>query len=156
MRFGVCLNLKNIAMTQYRNFDFNSMCIFNGKPIAASSGGIFSLNDAESDNGVAINSLVELPTSDLGVFSSKRFRSLYIGYETSGFITISAKVDGKTEKLYRLIPDKTRQIQHRSTIPMPRAQFGTYWLFKIQNVSGGDFSIDHIQGIPVVLSRGRK
>ena len=156
MRFGISLNLKQVAHTQYRNYDFNSMCVFNGKPIAASSDGIFSLEDAETDNSTKINSLVEFPTTDLGQLITKRFRKLYVGYETSGSIVFSFTVDDSITASSVLYPNKKNQKQHRGIVNMSRAHQGTYWMFKITNVSGCDFSLDNIIGVPIVLSRGRR
>jgi len=156
MRFGIAVNLKRIAPTQYRNFDFNSMCVFNGKPIAANTSGIFSLEDAETDNGTKIASLVELPTSDFGSLISKRFRKLYIGYETSGAIEFSFKCDDGPENSQMLSAYKSGQKQHRGIVPMSRSDKGTYWMFKIENMSGCDFSLDSITGVPIVLSAGRR
>ena len=154
--FGIALNLKRIAATQYRNFNFNSMCEFNGVALAANSDGLFSLDDAETDNGIYINSYVELPTSDLGGLITKRFRKIYVGYETSGSIKITTKTDGGDDQSHILTPAKTDQLQHRGILPMSRSQQGTYWIFRIENVNGYDFSIDNIEGVPIILTRGRR
>lgn len=155
-RFGISINLKRVAATQYRNFDFNSMCVFNGIGLAANADGLYTLDDAETDNSTDINSYVEFPTSDLGILGSKRFRKLYIGYETSGSIKFTVKVDGGTDDSTILSAAKTGQVQHRGIVPMSRSQKGTYWIFKIENVSGCDFSIDNIEGIPIILTKGRR
>lgn len=155
-RFGISVNLKNIASTQYRNFDFNSMCVFNGKALAANTDGIFSLDDAETDNTTIIPAHVEFPTNDLGGLIAKRFRKLYVGYETSGSIKVSVSVDGGDYEAFTLSAATTGQVQHRGILPMSRSQKGVYWIFKIENVAGCDFSLDNIEGIPIVLSKGRK
>jgi hypothetical protein len=132
------------------------MCVFNGKPIAAGASGIFSLEDAEKDNGTNIDSVVEFPTSDLGKLVTKRFRKLYIGYETSGSITFSFKVDDGTERSEVLYANKNGQKQHRGILDMSRAYQGTYWMFKVSNAEGCDFSLDQIEGVPIVLTMGRR
>ena len=155
-RFGISLNLKRLAPTQYRNFNFNSMCVFQGQPLATSVDGLYSLDDANDDDGTDINSYVEFPTSDLGQLVAKRFRKMYIGYETSGSIVVTVKVDGDIEQSYTLSPDQVGQIQHRGILPMSRSQKGVYWIFKVENVDGADFSVDNIEGIPVVMTKGRR
>jgi len=155
-RFGISLNLKRVAPTQYRNFNFNSMCVFQGQPLATSVDGLYSLDDANDDDGTDINSYVEFPTSDLGQLVAKRFRKMYIGYETSGSIVVTVKVDGDIEQSYTLSPDQVGQIQHRGILPMSRSQKGVYWIFKVENVDGADFSVDNIEGIPVVMTKGRR
>lgn len=155
-RFGIAVNLKRVAPTQYRNFDFNSMCVFNGVALAANVDGLFTMDDAETDNGTEIDSYIEFPTSDLGVLTAKRFRKVYIGYETSGSIKVTVKVDGGADQSYTLSPDQVGQIQHRGILPMSRSQKGVYWIFKVENVDGADFSVDNIEGIPVVMTKGRR
>jgi hypothetical protein len=39
---------------------------------------------------------------------------------------------------------------------MSRAYKGAYWMFKVVNASGCDFSIDSIEGVPVVMTKGRR
>jgi len=153
MRFGIALNLKRLAATQYRNFDFNSMCVFNGVPLAAGDS-IFSL-DGDKDNGTNIDSHIEFPTTDFGELTAKRFRKLYFGYETSGSLKITTTTDDETTDSSVLTPKKKRQYQHRDTLSMTRSQKGVYWGLKIENQHGCDFSLDNIEGLPVVLTRGR-
>lgn len=155
-RFGISVNLKRTAHTQYRNFNFNSMCVFNGQPLGASSDGLFSLDDADTDDGAAINAYIELPTSDLGVLSVKRFRKFYVGYETSGSIKISTKADGGAVQPYTLPATIIGQLEHRGRMPATRGQKGTYWIFIIENVAGCDFSLDNLEGLPIVLTKGRR
>jgi hypothetical protein len=155
-RFGIALNLKRMAASQYRNFDFNSMCVFNGQPIACNAEGIFSLDTSETDNGIAINSYIELPTVDFGYLGAKRFRKLYLGYETSGSLKFTFNIDGGTDASVTLTPSQVGQIQHRDIIPMSRAQKGVYWIFKIENVSGCDFSLDNLEGILISLTKGHR
>ena len=155
-RFGISLNLKKVALTQYRNFDFNSMCNFNGVGIAFGEDGIFSLDDAETDAGTEIDSYVELPSTDFGALRAKRFRKLYVGYETSGMLKMSVSVDDETATDHTLKASKTDQKQHRGVLPMSRAAKGVYWKFIVENVDGCDFSIDNIEGQTMVLTKGRR
>ena len=155
-RFGIALNLKRLAPTQYTNFNFNSMCLFNGRPIACNNEGIFSLDDAETDNGVDIDSYVELPTTDFGVLHAKRFRKMYVGYETSGNLKITVIVDGVESSPFVLTSSQTTNIQHRDILPMTRAQKGVYWVIRIENVDGCDCSLDNIEGSLIVLPKGHK
>jgi hypothetical protein len=132
------------------------MCVFQGKPIAAGTNGIYSLEDAEKDHTTNIDSHVEFPTTDLGNLVAKRFRKLYVGYETSGNLVLSWTVDDTTTGSAVLSANKTSQKQHRGIVPMSRAYKGAYWMFKIVNAGGCDFSIDSIEGVPVVMTKGRR
>jgi hypothetical protein len=132
------------------------MCVFQGKPIAAGSDGIYSLEDAEKDNSTNIDALVEFPTSDFGALVAKRFRKLFAGYETSGNLMLSWTVDDTTTGAAVLKANKVGQKQHRGIVPMSRKYKGVYWMFKLENAAGCDFSIDMIEGVPIVMTKGRR
>lgn len=154
--FGISLNLNLIAATQYRNFNFNSMCVFNSVPLAANSSGIFSLDDADTDNETDIDAYIEFPTTDFGILNAKRFRKMYFGYETSGSIQVSVNVDGTTSSPFNLTTSETGQVQHRGILSLSREQKGTYWTLIIENVEGCDFSLDNIEGLPIILTKGHR
>ena len=64
-KLGVCINLANVAPSQYGDYNFNSMVKFKGKFIGASKEGLFELT-GDLDNDRNINAFVELPNSDYG------------------------------------------------------------------------------------------
>ena len=138
-RFGISLNLNQIAVSQIRNFHFNSMCVFNGVPLAASSAGLFTLDTADDDNGTTINSIVETVMTNLTYLGVKRFRKAYIGYESSGDIKVSVSVDENDFQEYTLSASDVSQKQHRDMLPMTRAQKGVNWTFTIEHVDSCDF-----------------
>ena len=154
-RLGLCLNLKLNAASQYANYNFNSFCIFNGVPLAASTDGIFELDSATTDNTALIDALVEFVSTDFGVSSPKRIRSAQIGYETSGYLIIRVKTDDDIQLEYVMQPDKTAQKRYAEKLPMSRSQKGVVWMFRIENRDGCDFSLDSIDLVVVPLHSGR-
>ena len=155
-RFGISMNIERIACSQITNFTFNSMCVVNGIPIAANEDGLFILDSSETDNGDDINAMAELAAMDFGVDLAKRFRKGYIGYETSGGLKVSARTDEGNYEVYTLSPSDTTQKQHRDMFSMHRNLKGVYWQFKIANIDGCDFSIDFIDALPILLTRGHR
>ena len=148
---SVCLN--NLAVSQYCNHKFDSMVKFGGKYLAAGRDGIFTLDDAETDGGATIDSIVELPLTDFGISHQKRLRSIYIGYETEGSLKLTVTNDEGNEREYTLTALKTGNIQHGGKVSVNRDGKGRYWKLKIENVNGCDFSLDMIEVIPVILWR---
>ncbi len=45
----LCLNTRNMALTKYTSFNFNSLCMFNGKPVGAQTTGIYELTGTTDD-----------------------------------------------------------------------------------------------------------
>jgi hypothetical protein len=155
VRLGLCLNLKMNAISQYANYDFNSFCMFNGKPLAASVDGIFELDSAQTDHGTLIDAFVELVSTDFGTTNPKRIRSAHIGYETSGYLVFKVKTDDNNEVAYEMQPDKTAQKQYGEKVPLSRMQRGVTWMFRVENRDGCDFSLDAIDLVLVPLHSGR-
>ena len=142
---SVCL--KNLVVSQYCRYDFNSLC---GK-LAAGEEGIFVLDNSETDNGVTIDSLIELPLTDFGTSYQKRLRSVYIGGEAQGNLKLIVSEDEGDEREYSLEPLDGKQ--QGGKVSINRDRKGRYWQLKIKNVEGCDFSLDSIEIIPVVLGR---
>ena len=144
---GLSMCLNNLAISQYCRYDFDSLC---GK-LAAGKDGIFTLDDAEDDAGVTIDSIVELPLTDLGISYQKRLRSIYVGYETEGSLKITVSDDEGNERDYMLAA--TSDNQHGGKVCIGRDGKGRYWQLRIENVNGCDFSLDMIEIIPIILRR---
>lgn len=154
-RLGICLNLRRGALSQYEGFNFNSLCEFKGTSLGANEDGIYSLDDTETDQGTPILSIIETFTTNFNADNAKRMRKAYIGYETSGNLVLKLTVDGEHEHSYFLKPVKKQQLQHKTKVPLGRDLKGDYWMYRIENKDGCDFSLDSIDMVAVVLSMGR-
>lgn len=150
---GLCMELTGARVSQYANYNFNSMCKFNGAYLGANESGIFVLDSGDTDDGSEIEAFFELVTSDYGIANQKRWRSMYIGYETEGDLMLTVRDDENNERVYDLQPTFPDLKQHSGKIGIGRDGKGRYWMVRIDNVNGVDFSVDRIVGIPVVLGR---
>jgi hypothetical protein len=150
---GLCIEYTGLRLSQYGNYNFNSICKFNGAYLGASSSGIFALDSGHTDNGTDIEAFFELVTSDFGSENQKRIRSLYIGYEANGELVLTLTDDEGNSRPYTLTPIFPDGSEHGQKIGVGRDGKGRYWMVKIENVGGADFSVDKILAIPVVLGR---
>ena len=148
---SICLN--NLAVSQYCNHKFDSIVKFGERYIGAGQDGIATLDDAETDGGAVIDSVIELPLTDFGISHQKRLRSIYIGYETEGSLKLTVTNDEGNVREYTLTALTAGNIQHGGKVSINRDGKGRYWKLKIENVNGCDFSIDMIEVIPVILGR---
>lgn len=147
---ALALDLFGAAPTQYSNFPFRSMGVFNGKPIACGDGGIFELT-GDTDQGTAIAALVDLPVNDFGTRKQKRLRTAAVGYETGGSLTLTLTPDEGTGTAYTLPRRRSAQVQQSAHLPLQRTAPGRYWSVRIENVSGCDFSLDELEIRPIIL-----
>jgi len=151
-RLSIVTNLKRMASTQYSNFNFNSMCVFNGVALGANSDGIYSLFDADDDDGTDIDAFFELVTTDFGAPEAKKVRFIYVNLETSGNLKIKLQVDEDLERTFLIPAKKTGQLQHRAHRVDGRNDLrGVYWRPRIENTKGCDFSVDSIEALLMIL-----
>jgi hypothetical protein len=155
-RLGLALNTSQGALTQYAGLEFTSFCVRNGVVIAARPTGICTLDDdADTDGGTAISSLVESHLMDFGSHEQKRIRHLYLGCELGEDAQLDVTVTGDDEsaaaRTYTVENRRGAQQQHTERVPVGRDGKARYWNVAIQNVGGGDFSIDAVDALLVVL-----
>jgi hypothetical protein len=155
---GLVLQLTGLRPSQYGNYNFNSMCKFGDTYLGANESGIFEIDSTEFDNtadgtGDDIESFFELLTTDFGIANPKRIRSLYFGYEADGNLLITVYDDDNNERHYILEPNHIPNKQSSAKVSIGRDGKGRYYTFRIDNISGADFSIDNIEVVPVILNR---
>jgi hypothetical protein len=151
----LCLHLDGGQISQLGNHDFTCMVTVDEAGYGGKSDGLFQLNSGDDDNGDDIEAFFELITSDFGIPNKKRMRLYNIGYETKGTLKFIVTVDDDTDnkKTYSLEPGSVRNRQHNSKFHGHRDQMGRYWMERIENTDGCDFSIDHIELFPTILLR---
>lgn len=152
-QLGLCLHLLGEQLSQYGNYNFNSLCKFGDMYLGANDSGIFNLDSGDTDAGTSIEAFFELANTDMGVEHQKRIRVAYIGYETNGELAITVKDDDGNERQYTIKPNHIGNKQQTSRVPIGRDGKGRYWMFRIDNVNGSDFGINSITAVPVVLNR---
>lgn len=153
-RLAIRINLKTNGISQYADYDFNSFATLpNGSALAANEDGLYSLNDADTDNGTNIVAFFETVTTNFG--SPIKTRKSYIDGEFSGELLLKAKADDESESVYLIRPLKDGQKQHKLVVPMTARHKGSYWMFRIENRDGCDFSVDSLDLVAIVLSAGR-
>ena len=150
----LCLNLEGIQHSQFANYNFNSMARIGKTYVGANENGIYEIDTGGSDDGTPIEAFFELPTSDWGVSFQKRVRSFYVGYEIDGGdLALVVRDDDGHERTFLLSAIHPANFQHGVKVFGARDMKGRYWMIRIENVDGADFSIDHIEVVPVILGR---
>lgn len=147
-------NLKINASTQYTNFNYNSMCRFNGVTLGAGADGLFRACCGDDDNGVAIDAYFMPAMTNLGTLHPKRLWYLYLGYQSTGGLQIEIIGDEQTTSNPYVVNATAGKGQHYKRIPINKQHVWTYGQFKISNISGSDFSVDLIQIVAKAIRRG--
>lgn len=150
---GICVENEGFRVSQYSGWNFNSMCKFGEVYLGANENGIFVIDSGNLDNTSDIDAYFQTATTDFGLAFQKRWRSVYVGYETNGQMLLKLYDDDGNERVYQFSPIFSDNEQHGNRISIGRDGRGRYWSFRIENSLGADFSVNNITGIPVITTR---
>lgn len=86
---SMVMNIKNRALTLYDNYDFNSLCRFNGKHLGATKTDIFDLDLGDTDDGTLIEWNFRTGYLDLEQKFKKKIRQAWLSYKSSGDLILT-------------------------------------------------------------------
>jgi hypothetical protein len=136
------VNTENLELTEYSNYDFLSMAMFNGKPVGISATGIYELLGS-NDAGTEIDASALFGFDDLGTSHMKRMFYAYLGYKSDGEVEVQISIDGEPALRYYTV----KKISGTTGIKRGRAKIAKglrsrYWQVGIKNVAGSDLELD--------------
>jgi hypothetical protein len=140
----VTLELNNLALSEYINYDFNSFCLYKGECYGASSDGIFVLDDGGTDVGSDIASVFKSGLLDFGLENPKTLRAAVVEFESTDDLVLTVEPDEGVPDSKTLVSDLVSNHQQGKAVFFSREHAGGRWSFQIENVRGGDFSVDKI------------
>jgi hypothetical protein len=162
---GACytVEMTKFYITQYSNFVFDSICVFNNKTLCGGADGIF-IHEGDDDNGDDIVAYVDLPSVDYGLKNQKSFNKIFVEGYSAGNLAVTAITDGIVRHAYKIfsLPSE-KEMQY--VFPMNRSGRGNLLGVRIANVNGADFVVNSIyasitvgETLPkgyTILGRGR-
>ena len=130
---SVVMNTDNTAVTEYSNFNFNSMAMIGDSMFAADANGIH-LVGGSLDGSAKIEATAKTMATD---------------FDTGQLKTITSCHTNFPEAMIRLVKDKTDESPWSLT-DGKRAKFGRgvkgkYWAIEMKNRVGGDFDVDSLE-----------
>ena len=145
----LAMNIKNMAVTQYMDFNFNSFCEMpDGTILGANDSGIFKMEQCtgvETAEGSYMSSYFKTLQTDLGIPKAKRPRRVTIGGEAGDSLTVSLIDDEGTANAFTVTLESTAQKQTVGTVSTGAVSKGRYWAVKVANTDGCDYSVDSIE-----------
>lgn len=150
------VNTNTGALSEYSNFNFNSLTKFNGRFYGATDEGIFELA-GDTDDGVEIDASVLFGTTDLStdeVLSEnmKRLPAVYLGLSTAGDMILTVTTPAGGANAYTLTPATATSL-HTGRMLLGKGVVSRYWDFELTNVSGADFTLESVSLTPIVVKR---
>ena len=97
---SMVMNLKNYGLTEYLNYNFNSLCSFDGKYFGSNTSGIYELTGTQ-DVSTNIPWRIVTPRFDLETDNVRKIlRHAWLGYKSSGDLTLTVILPDATEYEY--------------------------------------------------------
>lgn len=141
---GVAMNIINQAISQYRNFNFNSIAYFDGHYYGANEDGLFLL-EGEKDGETYIQSKLKTGPLDFGDRLIKYLRDVWLTYRSDGQLAIVfATREDEGDRTEEFPLGIVSQNIHEERCPAPRGLRGRHYIVELKNLSGSDFDIDEI------------
>ena len=152
--YAVCMNAKTKAITEFTNYQFNSLATFNKKMYGANDAGVFEMI-GDSDNGTPINARLKTFFARVAEGKHSRADSAYLGYKSNGTVQLKVIVSDQGIKkayVYDLVAQPATTLRP-GRIKIGRGIKSVYWAFDLSNTLGADFDLDVLEIRPLVLSR---
>lgn len=131
------VNMDTGATSQYDDYGYISFYTHNGVNYGIAEDGIYEL-DGTTDNGTAIDALVDFGRSDLGSMYKKRVTSAYFDVGSNGKMALIVEADGQT---YTFEANSSSTAVSRHRVNMGSTLSGYYWNFTLTNNDGYDFDL---------------
>lgn len=154
--FAISMNAANRGVTEYVNFEFNSVATFNETLYGASDAGLYR-HGGDTDAGVPIAAYLRTVMQRLAQGQVPGVSDAYLGFRGDGQLQLKVVVRaprGGEQKGYVF-----DLIQSPADAPLPgRFKIGkglqsVYMAFELGNVAGSDFAIDVMEIRPLVSYR---
>jgi hypothetical protein len=139
------------ALSDYLNFPFNSLCMFNGQYFGASAEGLFVLA-GDNDNGALIQAAARVGITDFGTSFLKRIDRCYVGYRTDGNLVIRIFTDEVNIRDY-LLTAYGKDGLHGNHTRIGKGVAARYWQFELRNQNGANFELNALELKPTHLRR---
>lgn len=143
------------SFTSYSNFPFNSFCELAGHYYGATDTGLYLL-EGDDDAGEPIEARVRGGLSDMGTGRLKRMQALYLGYRADGPLmlkVVTTSDEGEKREDWYQLDAQPASVVREGRIKIGKGLKSRYWGFEIANVAGGDFALDELAWLPMMLDR---
>lgn len=150
---ALVVNSESGSLSEYDNYPFNSMAGLGTTYLGATETGIYELEGGD-DAGVSISARFATGLMTLGTMMAKALPVVYLGYTSSGQLTIKVVTTDngrKEEHWYRLRESKTSADAAR--VKVGKGLSSMFWGLEVENIEGAAFDISTLQVHAVPVGR---
>jgi hypothetical protein len=145
----------SLPLSEYDNYNFNSLTQFKGVSYGANDAGLHTLS-GDNDEGAPITSELSSMMLDMGTSRMKRIRTAYLGYTAGGDLVLKVRSvsDGSlSEHWYKAREATAAEAPREGYVKVGQGLKSRYWQFELTNMDGADFEIDQLELYPLFLGR---
>ena len=147
---GFVMNPKVGGLTEYQNYNFNSIAKIGSAYYGASSTGLYLLEGTD-DAGTDIDVRIKFGAFDPGAGKKSRVEHAYIGVRSDGKMIFKTFADDGKERWYET------QALHND-LSTQRAKLGRgvksrYWQYELVNRDGESIELEQFEFLPIILTR---
>lgn len=147
---GWVMNPENYALSNYTNFQFNSVTNFAYETLLANSSGLYAM-DSSTDAGSYINAKMKTAAMNFGTTSLKQVPDILLGVNNTGKVILVVTVDGQVSTTYQLdVPSAYLDTQR---IKIGKGVHGRYWQFELHTLENSEFDLDTFEFFPIAWGR---
>lgn len=139
----VVMNTRNLAITEYQSYGFNSYATVNGVFCGVNSSGLFEL-DGDDDAGTNIDWSVKTGQLDDKSVLLKRVPEVVVGLRSSGPIRVRVYKDD-TEYYDEMLPATDLKTIHQQYVHPGKGMRSRYFSVELQGMGGSAAEIDSLQ-----------
>ena len=147
---GWVLNPALFAVTEYTNYNFNSLTKFQNRYFGANTTGLYEFTGAKDDQNF-IQVKLETPAYDLKTSNVKQVPTMYLGVGQDNTLIIKVAVDRNNAAYYRL-PLPSRELRTQ-TIKLGKGLVGKYFQFEVITENVTEFKLDSFEFYPIQFGR---
>ena len=147
------VNTQSLGISEYTNYNFNSFSY----PYAATSTGIYKIDDGGSDNGTNSDASIKTGIMDFGTSLKKQVPYAYLGITENGRVllkTISTDRGVKKERWYEV--QSYNSALDTTRVRMGKGVKAKYWQFELSNIEGENLSLESMEVLPIALARRKQ
>lgn len=146
----LALNLYNQAISQYTDYDYNTLGVFQGTPIGIKGSGLDKLEQSDHD-GASIDARIETGYMNFGNPNQKRIRSIVLGGEAESPVMVDINCNESTMETVNLLFSESMLKLSGAKAYSTRFQKGRYFQFVVSNTNGDQFSIEDLTIVALIL-----
>jgi hypothetical protein len=139
---NMVMNIRNKALTLYNNYNFNSMCQFNGKSFGATETAIHDLDNGTTDNNTNIEWNFKTGYLDLHQGVKKKLIQAWFSYKSDGDLILSVICADGEEYEYSL--EGINITEEGLRVKVGKGIRKNYVALNVKNVSGSSIVLDTI------------